>query len=68
MKLLIQIINTVIVVVMWVALWRLMGTAMDYIETRLDLNPILLNTIIFISSLVLMYLVNRRFQFRYTFY
>ena len=68
MKLLIQIINTVIVVIMWVALWRLMGTAMDSLEDRLKLNPILLDAIVFVSTLVLMYLVNRRFQFRYTFY
>ena len=68
MKLLIQIINTVIVVIMWVALWRLMGAAMDSLEDRLKLNPILLDAIVFVSTLVLMYLVNRRFQFRYTFY
>jgi hypothetical protein len=68
MKLLIKIINIVIVVIMWIALWRLMETAMDSVENRLNLNPIVLNTGVFISALILMYLVNRRFQFRYTFY
>ena len=68
MKLLIKIINIVIVVVMWVTLWRLIGTAIDSIENRLNLNPIILNTLVFISTLILMYLVNQGFQFRYTFY
>jgi hypothetical protein len=68
MKLLIRIINIIIVVIMWIALWRLMEIAMDSVENRLNLNPIVLNTSVFVSALILMYLVNRGFQFRYTFY